>query len=65
MAIDRPVGLGFTPDPPPGFPEEQAEAIAQLTEIELKEGLTPENIQMQEFNKLFKTFTDTIYTNKM
>ena len=48
MAIDRPVGLGFTPDPPPGFPEEQAEAIAQLTEIELKEGLTPENIQMQE-----------------
>ena len=48
MAIDKPVGLGYTPDPPAGFPEEQAEAISQLTEIQLEEGLTPENIQMQE-----------------
>ena len=47
MAIDRPIGLGYTPDPPAGFPEEQAEAIAQLTEIELEQGLTDENVEMQ------------------
>jgi hypothetical protein len=48
MAIDKPVGVGYTPNPPAGFPEEQAEAISQLTDIELQEGLTPENVEMQE-----------------
>ena len=48
MAIDKPVGVGYTPNPPAGFPEEQAEAISQLTDIELQEGLTPENVEIQE-----------------
>ena len=48
MAIDKPAGLGFTPDPPPGFPEEQAEAISQLVDIQVEEGLNPENVEMQE-----------------
>ena len=35
MAIDRPIG--FTPNPPPGFPEEQEKAIQQMVEMMPKE----------------------------
>ena len=42
MAIDKPIGtLGFTPDPPAGFPEEQEEAVKQMVEMQIEDGSMP------------------------
>ena len=42
MAIDKPVGLGFTPDPPAGFPEAQEEALQQMVEMQIEDGSQPD-----------------------
>jgi len=40
MAIDRPIG--FTPNPPPGFPQEQEKAIQQMVEMQVEDGTRPD-----------------------
>ena len=43
MAVDKKIqGLGFTPDPPAGFPEAQEEAISQMVDMQVEEGLAPD-----------------------
>ena len=51
MAIDRPVGLGFTPDPPPGFPKEQAAAIGG---VKVRDDMTVANM-FSEAQMAYKT----------
>ena len=42
MAIDKPIGtLGFTPDPPAGFPGAQEEAVKQMVEMQIEDGSAP------------------------
>ncbi|HJM94903.1 MAG TPA: hypothetical protein QF698_02435 [Candidatus Marinimicrobia bacterium] len=36
MAIERPIGV--TPNPPPGFPEEQEKVIQQMVEMQVEDG---------------------------
>jgi len=40
MAIERPIGV--TPNPPPGFPEEQEKAIQQMVEMQVEDGTRPD-----------------------